>query len=106
MMTILALGVLTLINYVSTRIGGAVQTVFTIAKVLAIVLLIGGLFFSGHGSFGNFMHSSGSIKFSGTIALIAAMVAATNGAAELGTHAIEKVKMRIEKCKVNRPRRS
>lgn len=80
MMTILVLGIFTLINYVSTRMGGAVQTVFTIAKVLAIVLLIGGLFFSGHGSFGNFLHNSGSVKFSGTIALIAAMVAATNGA--------------------------
>ena len=35
------------VAYRSTKLGGVVQVVFTVAKVLAIGLLIGGLFASG-----------------------------------------------------------
>jgi APA family basic amino acid/polyamine antiporter len=46
-LTILVLTAFTLISYISTRWGGRVQLFFTVIKVLSIVLLTGGLFFSG-----------------------------------------------------------
>ncbi len=79
MLTILLLGLLTFINYRSTRIGGAMQVFFTFAKILAIALLVGGLFFSGSGSFKNFITDSAILKPAG-FALMAAIVAAINGA--------------------------
>jgi len=79
MLTILLLVILTIISYRSTKSSGMVQLFFTAAKVLAIVLLIGGLFFSKEGSINNFIATSSSVKPLG-FALIAAMVAATNGA--------------------------
>ncbi len=79
MLTILLLIILTIISYRSTKSSGMVQLIFTAAKVLAIVLLIGGLFFSKEGSIKNFITTSTSVKPLG-FALIAAMVAATNGA--------------------------
>ncbi len=78
-LTIVLLIILTIISYRSTKSSGTVQLVFTAAKVLAIVLLIGGLFFSKEGSLKNFSTISSSIHPMG-FALIAAMVAAFNGA--------------------------
>ena len=79
MLTILLLVILTIISYRSTKSSGMVQLIFTAAKVLAIVLLIGGLFFSKHGSIKNFVTTSSSVKPLGFM-LVAAMVAACNGA--------------------------
>ena len=79
MTTIILLAILTYISYRSTRSGGLVQLIFTAAKVLAIIFLVGGLFLSHAGSFAHFSSESLSIKPMG-FALIAAMVAATNGA--------------------------
>ncbi len=42
---------LTLVNYYSVQYGGALQRLLTILKVIAIILLIGGIFSSGKGSF-------------------------------------------------------
>jgi APA family basic amino acid/polyamine antiporter len=78
-LTILLLVVLTIISYRSTKGGGQLQVLFTAAKVLAIVLLIGGLFFSKHGDMNNFLVHSATIKPMGFV-LIAALVAACNGA--------------------------
>ena len=78
-LTILLLVVLTIISYRSTKGGGQLQVLFTAAKVLAIVLLIGGLFFSQHGDMNNFLVHSATIKPMGFV-LIAALVAACNGA--------------------------
>lgn len=78
-LTIILLIVLTWISYRSTKSSGSVQLIFTAAKVLAIVLLIGGLFFSKDGSFKNLSTASVSIHPLGMF-LVAAMVAAFNGA--------------------------
>ena len=79
MLTIFVLCVFTFISYRSTKISGNIQVVFTAIKIIGIVLLVGGLFFSGSGSFHNFVNSSSAIHPTG-FALVAALVAASNGA--------------------------
>jgi len=79
MLTLFVLIVFTFISYRSTKLSGGIQVVFTVAKVLAIVLLVGGLFFWGKGSFENFTTDAPSIKPSG-FAMMLALVAACNGA--------------------------
>jgi APA family basic amino acid/polyamine antiporter len=49
--------VLTLVNYISTRAGSALQVVSTVVKMLVIGALVFGIFFSGKGDAGNFIHS-------------------------------------------------
>jgi len=78
-LTILILCVLTWISYRSTKASGILMTIFSSAKVAAIILLVGGLFMSGKGSFSNFFESSELIRPAG-FALLTAMVAACNGA--------------------------
>ena len=79
-LTIIILCVLTFISYRSTKASGALQSFLTSLKVLALVLLIGGLFFSGKGSFQHFLVSDPSLKPIGFVAMTAAIVAACNGA--------------------------
>jgi len=79
MLTLFVLIVFTFISYRSTKLSGGIQVVFTVAKVLAIVLLVGGLFFWGKGSFENFTTDAPSIKPAG-FAMMLALVAACNGA--------------------------
>ena len=79
MLTIFLLVILTVISYRSTKSGSVLQVIFTAAKVLAIVILTGGLLFSHAGSMNNIFTASVVIKPAG-FALIAAMVAASNGA--------------------------
>lgn len=79
LVTILILAAFTTVNYISTRAGSRLQVVFTVAKILAIVLLTGGLFFSGSGSLAHFSLVPEGMQPSG-IAMVAAMVAACNGA--------------------------
>ena len=78
-LTLFILVVFTIISYRSTKLGGAIQVVFTAAKVLAIVLLVGGLLFWGKGSFENFTTDAPSFKLAG-FAMMLALVAACNGA--------------------------
>ena len=78
-LTVLILCVLTWISYRSTRTSGFLMNIFSSAKVAAIVLLVGGLFVSGDGSFSNFFESSEVIRPAG-FALVTAIVAACNGA--------------------------
>jgi len=78
-LTILILCILTWISYRSTKASGVLMNIFSAAKVAAIILLVGGLFISGQGSFSNFVQSSELIKPAG-FALITAIVAACNGA--------------------------
>jgi len=77
--TIIILSVFTLISYRSTKASGILQSFFSTAKLIAIILLVVGLFFSGKGESANFFMSSAVIHPTG-FALIAAMVAACNGA--------------------------
>lgn len=79
MLTIVLLLVCSFIAYRSTKLGGRVQVFFTIAKVLAIALLVCGLFFSGKGDASNFITNAPSIAPTG-FALVLALVAACNGA--------------------------
>lgn len=79
MLTILLVTLFSFIAYRSTKLSGSVQVIFTIAKVLAIVLLVFGLFFSGKGNFSNFITNAPALVPTG-FALIVAMVAACNGA--------------------------
>ena len=78
-LTVIILCLLTWISYRSTKTSGVLMNIFSYAKVVAIVLLVGGLFVSGKGSFSNFFASSEFIKPAG-FALVTAMVAACNGA--------------------------
>jgi len=57
-LTVVLLAVLTAINYRSAKEGGAVQRVLTALKVVAMVILIGGIFSSGKGSVGNLTETS------------------------------------------------
>ena len=79
MVSIAFLTLFTWIGYRSTRMGAMVQFALAAAKVLAIVLLVGGLFFSGKGDLAHIVTSSNSIRPEG-IALLLALVAACNGA--------------------------
>jgi len=78
-LTIIILCIFTFISYRSTKTSGLLMNIFSAAKVAAIVLLVGGLFVSGKGSFSNFIQSSEIIKPAG-FALVTAFVAACNGA--------------------------
>lgn len=80
MLTLLLVTIFTIIAYRSTKFGGLVQVIFTVAKVLAITLLVFGLFFSGKGSLGNFVTESAVLRPATGFALMVAMVAACNGA--------------------------
>jgi len=79
LVTILILGIFTFINYKSTRAGSGLQLFFTIVKITVIALLIGGLFFSGNGNAAHFTGVQHAPRLPG-IAMIAAIVAAINGA--------------------------
>jgi APA family basic amino acid/polyamine antiporter len=78
-LTIVFLCIFTWVSYRSTKTSGILMNIFSAAKVAAIILLVGGLFFSGKGSFSNFFQSSEIIKPAG-FALVTAFVAACNGA--------------------------
>ena len=78
-LTIIILCIFTWISYRSTKTSGLLMNIFSAAKVAAIILLVGGLFVSGKGSFSNFIQSSEIIKPVG-FALVTALVAACNGA--------------------------
>jgi APA family basic amino acid/polyamine antiporter len=77
--SIFFLTLFTVIGYRSTRLGAGVQFALAAAKVLAIILLVGGLVFSGKGSMENL--STGKVAAdAGGLALVLAWVAACNGA--------------------------
>jgi APA family basic amino acid/polyamine antiporter len=78
-LTIFVVIILTWVNYRSTRSAGNVQVVLTVVKVLAIVLLIFGLFLSGAGNSHNFFSDSSALKPQGW-ALIMAVMTAMSGA--------------------------
>ncbi|MEP6750559.1 MAG: amino acid permease [Bacteroidota bacterium] len=68
---------LTLLNYVSVRAGSALQVISTVVKMLVIGALIFGIFFSGKGSAGNFIHA---IHPQHGIGLLSGIVGALTGA--------------------------
>src|SRR5687768_1719140 len=78
-LAILLILLVTFINYRSVKAGGAVQVLFTIIKIGALLLLVFFIFFSGKGSFMNFITPSldRNTSFAATIT---GFIAATSGA--------------------------
>jgi basic amino acid/polyamine antiporter, APA family len=77
--TIFIITFLTWVNHRSTRMGGDIQVMFTALKVMAIVVIITGIFTSRHGNVSNFITNSSIIQPTGW-ALIGGFVAALSGA--------------------------
>jgi len=73
------LAVLVVVNYCSTRGGNGLQVLATTVKTLALLLLIGGLLFTGKGHVANFVTNSPEWHPGGWLVLVAFM-AATSGA--------------------------
>ena len=78
LLTIFLVLILTLVNYYSTKQGGALQRILTSLKVIAIVILIGGILFSGKGATSNIITSLPSMPLGA--ALVGAYMAAIAGA--------------------------
>jgi len=78
-LTIFIIVALTAVNYLSTRSGNILQAVATVVKILAILLLIGGILFSGRGSTANFFTDAPGFHMRGWV-VFAAFMAATTGA--------------------------
>ncbi len=78
LLTVFLILLLSVVNYFSVKQGGALQRVLTSLKVVAIVVLIGGLLLSGKGSTANIFTHSASMP-SG-MALVTAYMAAIAGA--------------------------
>jgi len=77
-LTILILLLLALINYYSVEYGGGLQRFLTVLKAGAIFFLIGGILFSGKGSFQNLFHNAPQNMQGGSI--LSAYIAAIAGA--------------------------
>ncbi len=77
--TILVIIFLTWVNHRSTRMGGDIQVIFTVLKVIAIVLIIGGLLTTDKGHVSNLFNDSSLIQPTG-FALVGGFVAALSGA--------------------------
>ncbi len=78
LLTIFLILLLTVVNYFSVKQGGALQRVLTALKVVAIIVLIGGLLLSGKGSAANI--STNSLSMPQGMALVSAYMAAIAGA--------------------------
>jgi len=50
--------ILTFVNYLSVRAGSALQLVSTLIKIIVVVMLVGGIFYSGKGTTANFIQPS------------------------------------------------
>jgi APA family basic amino acid/polyamine antiporter len=78
-LSILFLLLLTVVNYLSTRWGNSIQFLATVLKSLALVLVIGGILFSGQGHAANFFTNDADFH-PRTLLIFAAVMAATSGA--------------------------
>lgn len=78
-LTIILIVVLTWINSRSVKAGGRVQVLFSAAKVMALVLMVCMLLFSGKGDMAHFTQPSSTTDLNG-VALVAGIIAAMSGA--------------------------
>lgn len=103
-LTIFILTLLTLINYRSAKDGGTLQRILTALKIIAMLILVGGLFFSSKGSFSNVFTPSESMPHGW--ALVGAYMAAISGAfwAYDGWNNITFVAGEVENPRRNIPR--
>ena len=77
-LTIIVIVLFTAISYRSVQYGGRVQRILTALKAAAIVLLIGGIFFSGKGAMSNILQSTTNVP-TGWM-MLSAYIAALGGA--------------------------
>jgi len=77
--TIIVVMILTIINCRSTKTGGKLLMLLTFLKIIAIVLVVLGILFSGKGDTIHFFQDSSTINLTGW-ALVGGIVAATTGA--------------------------
>jgi len=103
-LTVLLLVLLSAINYRSVKSGGALQRILTSLKVIAIIILAGGLFLSSKGSSSNIFSVSENMPQGW--ALIGAYMAALSGAfwAYDGWNNITFVAGEVENPKKNIPK--
>lgn len=78
MLTVFLILILTAVNYLSVAYGGALQRILTALKAIAILLLIGGILFSGKGSIHNIINATPTMPHGWE--LIGAYMAAIAGA--------------------------
>jgi len=79
MLAIAIIMFLTVVNYLSVRLGNAVQFISTVLKALALIILVFGILFFAKGNTQNFVTNSVSFHLSGW-SMFAAFMAATTGA--------------------------
>jgi APA family basic amino acid/polyamine antiporter len=70
--------VLTFVNYLSVRAGSALQLISTLIKIIVVVILVAGIFYSGNGTTANFIQPSAHPLHGW--ALVGGLVAALTGA--------------------------
>ncbi len=78
-LAVLVIIIITWINYASLKWGAGIQLFFTVIKVIALLLLVSVIFFSGKGSVQNFTKPASDADFSAW-GIIAGFIAATSGA--------------------------
>jgi APA family basic amino acid/polyamine antiporter len=78
-LAILLILIFTGINYRSVKAGGAVQVLFSVLKVAALILLVSVIFFSGKGSWENFFTDSVD-RDASMLGIVTGFIAATSGA--------------------------
>ncbi|HET9056799.1 MAG TPA: amino acid permease [Chitinophagaceae bacterium] len=78
-LAILIIMFLSVLNYVSVRMGNTLQLIATFLKTIAILFLVFGILFSGSGSTGNFITNAPDFNLSGW-KLLGGFMAATTGA--------------------------
>lgn len=78
-MTLLLVIMLTWANAVSVKTGGRIQLVFSVAKIMALLLLVLTVFLSGKGSFQNLVHSEQPVQWTSWVT-ITGCIAAISGA--------------------------
>ena len=78
-LTILLILLLTWINCRSVKAGGRVQLLFSAAKIIALLMMVIMIFFSGKGNTHNFIQASSSVHLGG-LALVGGIIAAMSGA--------------------------
>ena len=79
LLAILLILIFTAINYRSVRAGGAVQVLFAVLKLAALILLVIAIFFSGKGHLENFFTDSAD-RDASISGIVTGFIAATSGA--------------------------
>lgn len=98
--------IITIINIISVKSSAAVQVFFTIVKIAALLLLVGGIFFLGKGNSSNFITASPDMQSFSLGDLVMGFIAASSGAlaAYDGWNVLGYVAGEVKNPKRNLPR--